>query len=124
MPAGYGLIRAIRPAAAFPSDPASTAWAGMSTESSPAFRAPSSVVSKASPLRVRHTLPAGMVRSDAAAWLTEKRSTPVARSAARRVMPRVSAWRSSISPSAVWGKLWRLTHSAWTSRAWIWAAAA
>ena len=82
------------------------------------------MVSKASPLRVRHTLPAGMARSVVAAWLTEKRSTPSARSAPWRVMPRVSACRSSISPSAVWGKLCRATHSAWTSRAWIWAAAA
>ena len=117
MPVGYGLIRAMRPVATFPAAPASTARAGMSTLSSPAFRTPSSVVSKASPLRVRHTLPAGMARSVVAAWLTEKRSTPSARSAPRRVMPRISAWRSSISPSAVWGKLCRATHSAWTSRA-------
>ena len=91
----------------------------MSTLRAPACRTPSSQVSKASPLRVRQTLPAGILRSADDARLTEKRSAPVALSAGKRVMPLISPWRSSISPSAVWGKLCRATHSAWISRAWI-----
>ena len=103
----------IYPAAALPPLPPSTAWAGMSTVSSPAESTPSSRVSysTASSPGAAHKVPAGITRSKSRARYRLKFSTPWAWEASRRARPRWAPWRSSCSPVAVWGKACRHSQS-------------
>ena len=93
-PTGHAVRMTMVPGDALPFSPLSTARAGMSTDSPPAFSVPASVVSKRTSSAVIHTVPTGIVRSDAGARSTEKRSVPWALVPAMRLSPRMAACRS------------------------------
>ena len=112
IPTGATAIAAMAPADTFPALPASSARTGASAVSSPASSTASPVVSKRTSPAVMHTVPRGMVLGAVAASPAVKRTTPSAAEAGRRSRLRSWAWRSRNSPSAVWGKACRTTHSA------------